>query len=492
MKILAADDDPLTLRLLGSHLKRWGYDIITAKDGLEALSIAMGEDPPEIMLLDWEMPGMDGIEVCERLRADPDRRHAYIIMITSRSKKDDMIKGFSSGVDDYIKKPVDSQELRARINVGERIVGLESELRKKASDADLKFRSLFENSPEGILHLEEVPGRIDNAITDVNSVLCSMLDRDREGIVGSRLEDLVHPNDHLKVRALLEGDVHEGIPSAELRLLKSGGDPIWAAIQSHPLSGIESETARVCLIRDITSIKKEQGDILKKLMKYRLEEGNLYLVLERTLETGRDALNEALKVGYAATLISRTPEKDLRKAIKGDIKHFWMAQTQVDGSIRADPEAIIDTVKRQPNHGVFHIDRLDFIHSAIGFKGLMALISSLKEAMVLKDSMAIVTLDPDTIDARESALLSKECSVLEPLIRARIDEELMDILKLLYERERRYLETSLSNMVDDLKISRPTARKRVSRLLAFDYIVERWKGRERLLGLTDRGRAVFM
>jgi diguanylate cyclase (GGDEF)-like protein len=149
MKILIAEDDPVSSRLLESVLARWGYEVITTSDGEEALEALNSEDPPRIAILDWMMPRIDGIEVCRRIREQEEHNYTYMILLTAKNQKEDIIKGLASGADDYITKPFDSHELELRLKAGKRVIELEDKLKHQAFHdrlTDLPNREQFINS----------------------------------------------------------------------------------------------------------------------------------------------------------------------------------------------------------------------------------------------------------------------------------------------------------------------------------------------------------
>jgi serine/threonine protein kinase/CheY-like chemotaxis protein len=129
-RILAADDDRIVRRLLSVNLERWGYEVILATNGTEAWEMLQRDDAPEIVILDWVMPGMDGVEICRRLRARSDRRYHYVLLLSGKQKKSDLIEAFESGADDYLTKPLHLRELELRLNAGLRAV----QSRRKGSD----------------------------------------------------------------------------------------------------------------------------------------------------------------------------------------------------------------------------------------------------------------------------------------------------------------------------------------------------------------------
>jgi two-component system cell cycle response regulator len=127
-KILIAEDDPVSRRVLQSFLVKWGYEVIVAVDGTQALHTLRRLDSPRLAVLDWMMPGLEGTQVCQRIREDTNRAYIYILLLTARGQKEDILKGLDSGADDYLTKPFDAQELRARLHVGQRILDLQDNL----------------------------------------------------------------------------------------------------------------------------------------------------------------------------------------------------------------------------------------------------------------------------------------------------------------------------------------------------------------------------
>ena len=128
MRILIAEDEPSFRRLLEEKLAMWGYDVVVAEDGDAAWQILQSVDPPRIVMLDWMMPGMDGVEVCRKVREKMKAPYTYIILLTSQQRDEDLVTGMEAGVDDYITKPFKHNELRLRLRAGRRIIELQNEL----------------------------------------------------------------------------------------------------------------------------------------------------------------------------------------------------------------------------------------------------------------------------------------------------------------------------------------------------------------------------
>jgi len=128
MKILIAEDDITSRELLKHMLVKWGYEVAVTKDGNEAWEALQAKDAPRLAILDWMMPGLDGVEVCRKVRQLDVSNPTYIILLTSRSSKKDIVIGLEAGADDYIGKPYETDELRVRVKVGERVAALQSAL----------------------------------------------------------------------------------------------------------------------------------------------------------------------------------------------------------------------------------------------------------------------------------------------------------------------------------------------------------------------------
>lgn len=130
MRILIADDDRMSTMMLGRTLERWGFEVVVAYDGAAAWEHIIGDKPPELAIVDWMMPGLDGIELCRRIRETPLRSPVYVILLTARTSRQDLVAGLEAGADDYLTKPFDPDELHARIHVGRRTLGLIANIKR--------------------------------------------------------------------------------------------------------------------------------------------------------------------------------------------------------------------------------------------------------------------------------------------------------------------------------------------------------------------------
>jgi len=127
-RVLAAEDNPVIQSMLRNLLRHWGYEAMIARDGTQAWEILRSDHPPRLAILDWMMPGMDGVEVCRQVRATAREPYTYILLLTSRNQSEDLVQGMEAGADDYLTKPFAAAELRVRLRAGLRILDLQEQL----------------------------------------------------------------------------------------------------------------------------------------------------------------------------------------------------------------------------------------------------------------------------------------------------------------------------------------------------------------------------
>lgn len=128
MQVLVAEDDSIARMILEDRLTRWGYKVIAVEDGTQAMGILMEENSPRLAVLDWMMPGIDGLKICREVRKQIEKPYVYIVLITSKTQKKDLVEAMAAGADDFISKPPDKNELRMRLRAGKRIITLQNEL----------------------------------------------------------------------------------------------------------------------------------------------------------------------------------------------------------------------------------------------------------------------------------------------------------------------------------------------------------------------------
>jgi sigma-B regulation protein RsbU (phosphoserine phosphatase) len=157
-RVLIVDDSRLQRKILSSSVKRWGFEVLEADTGAAALEICR-DTPPDIVLSDWMMPGMNGLEFCDAFRKLPEENYGYFILLTSKSEKDEVARGLQAGADDFLTKPVNAHELRARISAGERILDMQRELTEKnrlITDTLKELQSVYDSLDSDLIEAKKL------------------------------------------------------------------------------------------------------------------------------------------------------------------------------------------------------------------------------------------------------------------------------------------------------------------------------------------------
>jgi DNA-binding response OmpR family regulator len=136
-RILIAEDHYVSRHLLERNLTNWGFEVMAAEDGEAAVEVLESASAPPLAIIDWMMPRMDGLDVCKRIRADSTRPYIYLVLLTAKSHKEEIAAGLEAGADDYVIKPFDPDELRARLKVGQRVVELERQLAGRVAELEM-------------------------------------------------------------------------------------------------------------------------------------------------------------------------------------------------------------------------------------------------------------------------------------------------------------------------------------------------------------------
>jgi two-component system, cell cycle response regulator len=257
-RVLIAEDDPISRRLLEVFLTKWGYQVVVATTGTEALHLLQRADAPRLAVLDWMMPGLEGVQVCQRIREQKDRPYTYLLLLTARTQKEDLLRGLESGADDYLTKPFDAQELRARLHVGQRILELQDGL--TLAGEELLYRATHD------------------ALTGAanRGVILDTLRRERSrqareggsfGIILLDLDHFKYVNDthgHLCGDAVLQEAVRRMNASVRAydTIGRYGGEEFLIVVPAASVVGMMGLSERIRLAIGEKSIKTDAGEIL--------------------------------------------------------------------------------------------------------------------------------------------------------------------------------------------------------------------------------------
>jgi len=188
VKILIADDDAISRRMVGLMLQRMGYEVVAAANGREALEKLLEPDGPRLALLDWMMPEMDGPQVCRSLRAANGLQYVYLILLTSKDTRAALVEGLDAGADEYLTKPCNTDELKARLRTGERILQLEDKL--VAAREEMRFKATHD-ALTALWNRGKILEALDEALRQFNSMAILMCDIDHFKAVNDKYGHLV-------------------------------------------------------------------------------------------------------------------------------------------------------------------------------------------------------------------------------------------------------------------------------------------------------------
>jgi sigma-B regulation protein RsbU (phosphoserine phosphatase) len=227
-RVLLVDDSRAQLKMLSMMMQRWGFEVLTADSGAEAVELCQ-QYPPDLILSDWMMPGMTGLEFCRHFRDLSGERYGYFILLTSKSEKDDIAEGLDAGADDFLTKPVNAHELRARINAGERVVSMERQLSEKNRQIS-----------DALEELREIHTAIDNDLRQARTIQQSLVPERVCELLTSRVSLLLRPCGH--VGGDLVGIFKPGYSRLGLYNIDVSGHGITSAMVTARVAGYLSST----------------------------------------------------------------------------------------------------------------------------------------------------------------------------------------------------------------------------------------------------------
>jgi DNA-binding MarR family transcriptional regulator len=197
-------------------------------------------------------------------------------------------------------------------------------------------------------------------------------------------------------------------------------------------------------------------------------------------------------VGYPGLAISRTPKREFRNRLEQEIEHLWMAEKSGEPFIPPELKEIQGKIETLTRPTAIFMDRLDYLMSKTNFEEVLSFVQSLREIAYLKGHVVILSVDPFTLGKREYRLIEKEALTVEPLYKTKLPEELIDVLKVVYQHNLKGVNPSYTKVGQEIGVSKPTARRRIRTLVGYGYLEESKRGRTKTVELTEKGRALFM
>jgi PAS domain S-box-containing protein len=346
MKILVADDDSVYSATVAHLLERAGHRAIVVDNGEEAWRLMKGAEAPMVAILDWKVPGMTGVEICRKIRAR-DEFQPYIIMLTAHDEKDLMVAGFMAGADDYMVKPVDTDELCARVRVGVRMVDMQAQYVDRAKQAEARYQSIFRNAVLGIYQTSP-GGRFIRVNPAMARILGYRYPEELLAAVGNVSHDVyVEPNQRREFVRKME--VRGVVDSFESKVKQRDGSEIWISEQARAVADTNGDILYFeGTVQDVSAQKQSELALKESEQRFRILVQNapeaivvfdadlgrfvdantnaekIYcLSREELLETGPIELSPELQPNGERSSVAAGQE--MQRALNGEFPRFdWM------------------------------------------------------------------------------------------------------------------------------------------------------------------------
>ncbi|MCK5022318.1 MAG: PAS domain-containing protein, partial [Candidatus Pacebacteria bacterium] len=376
--------------------------------------------------------------------------------------------------------------IRGKRGESSRIIGTWLDITERKMAAEV-IQNFFNLSPD-LLCISDLGS---NYFKKINPAFEKTLGYSTEELLSKPFPDFLHPRDNTKTIHSMKRQKRSDMDRTfhfENRYISKDGSLKWLAWRYYhnPEDGLAYGVGR-----DITERKKAETEMKKRLMRYNVEEGNIYLVKEPSPSQSLEALRDLLDIGYDGTVFSRIPETVFRKSFEGDFNFAWLAESGEKNALPPDLEILRQRLENRPQKETILIDRLDYLVFKNGFEKTLSFIQNLRETSYLNDFTVIMSVDPGTFGEQELMMIEKECKELEPLHKSLLSEKLFSILKLAYKQSEMNLVTTYKNIGQDLDLSRPTVMKRMGSLVYLGYLSEKRKGKVKTFELTDKAKNVF-
>ncbi|MHA2247409.1 MAG: PAS domain S-box protein [Candidatus Hodarchaeales archaeon] len=345
-----------------------------------------------------------------------------------------------------------------------------------------KFRSIFENAPIGMALTD-----LDFRFIKINTVFCQMMGYSAHELAQLSFPDITHPDYHRKDIEYNKKLIQDEISTyqTEKRFLMKDENFFWGRTTVSLLcTDKKAPSYFLAMIEDITALKQKEEEIKSQLLKYNLIDGNMYLI-KGNIPKSQTVFNDLLNVGYSGFIISRTPEREHRQYIEGDFNILHLTE-------KSNSEEIHKFIENAPHKSAFLIDRLDYLFTKKGFDDAIQFVYKWSDISYLNNLIILLSVDVSTLSDIQLSILEKETKKIEPRFLARISEELLEILRFVYQQNNLGLKPSYSDTSKELQTSRPTVRKRITNLVTTGYLIDPRKGNKKVLEITEKGRSLFL
>ena len=397
-KILLVDDNPTNLQVLLQTLQGRGYKLLIAKDGENALRIA-SKAKPALVLLDIMMPGIDGYEVCRRLKADPEMSSIAVIFLSALDDTRDKVKGLEIGAVDYIAKPFQSEEVIARVKNQLKIHRLEQALATRNKELEATNQRLLETMREGVFEVDN-----DGVVIFANPAACQISGWDENNLIGHdlyRMLPSVDPNGSPieREQTLLHRTLHEGIILSEdnSHVFRKDGTNLTVDFSCTPIEDNGRTAGAVVVVRDITEKKRQQENLDKALREVQEQKDKL-THMSRLSSMGEMASGFAHEVNQPLTAINNYAQVCRRVLAREDYdKDFLdeaMGKIVTQAQRAGDIISRIRSFVRKPDHHLEKVDCNRLIRDVVKLAEVDARNNQVEIHLDLAENLPIVKVDP--------------------------------------------------------------------------------------------------
>ena len=361
---------------------------------------------------------------------------------------------------------------------------MEEELRK----SEQRYQALFERSFDCV-YIHDLNGKL----VDANAATLKMLGYTRKEILSRDIFQILSEEQIPRAVLVLDRLIKSGYQKvpAEIKLQRKDGEYVWIESKGSIVFREGKPHSVQVIARDITERKRTEMELKRKLLKFDLKKGNLYLVKERNLNMAEEAFSEIITLGYRGYYLTRASAGHANLFAKYDVKCRWFAEKGGDDTLHPDAGHIEKWIEELPGDHVILIERLDYLISRNGFDRTLHLVQILNEMAYLHRHIIIISIDPSVITPQQARMMEKECLEVVPMKKPRLKKGMLEILHYVYKKNIRGEHPSYTDIKTKLEISKPTVRKRVSELVFSGYLIQQLGGRTKLMGITEKGRRLF-
>ncbi|MEE8358744.1 MAG: PAS domain S-box protein [Candidatus Hydrothermarchaeales archaeon] len=353
-------------------------------------------------------------------------------------------------------------------------------------ESEEKYRSLVENSREGICIYK------DDSVHLANKSLLDIFGyKTFEEFTKIPFFDHIMPESRKIIQERMKKSEMWGplTHQYEYKIIrKDGGIRDIEASSSNVQIGGEQYIQST--LHDITERKHMEWEMKKRLMKFSMNGGTLYLVKESTPFLSLEAFKDLLRVGYDGLVISRTPKTELEKNIEGSFESIWLA-SRGEKFLKPESIEIENIIENLQIKRAILLDSLDFLLSKNGFQQTLSLVQNLREIAYIKDHIIIISIDPITLKNWQLSSFEKETNELESMKKGNLPEEILEVLGFIYKQNIFGVKPSHIEIQKELRVSKPTVWRRIRNLESLGYVLDIKKGRYKVLELTEKGKLLF-